>query len=223
MPGPLKAGEKVPDWLIEKSVMGRLKPSAQDKADAKVNVDKTISHGINNILSALPAADQQFAKENLVDYDEDTKTYTLTDKVPDKKTHWFKSDTVGGVSEEDYQKKRTAFMDRLARYMMKTNPGASKDRIMQGLNSADPSGFFVDSTDGSTPESNALTPPPQPGEQKETALGSEGPGKTSYYVELPGQGVQEMDLTEDEVKYIQQAHPGVTVRDVPIRNMPHGH
>ena len=71
LPGPLKAGEKVPDWLIEKSVMGRLKPTAEDRADMKLNVDKSISRSIKAMLErpGLAPSDRKFIEDNFVKVD----------------------------------------------------------------------------------------------------------------------------------------------------------
>ena len=77
---------------------------------------------------------------------------------------------------------------------------------MQGLQSASPSDYFVDNTptgESSTPEDRGMVPPPAA-----PASGSgEQPVTGKYQVEIDGK-VQEMELTSDEVKYVE-ALPGV--------------
>lgn len=229
LPGPLQPGQKVPDWLIEKSVMGRLRPSLEEKAEAKVNVDKSISSAINNTLQyGMDAKTAQWAKQNLFDYDEQTKTYSLKPNLPDKESHWFKGDTQGGVSQEDFKKKREGALRMLAGYIKKTNPDASAERIMGALNSDDAAAYFLDNQDSgkaSTPGADRSIPEPPKNPQNMNQLGEE-PVKSKYQIQTTGTDgkaqVQEMELTSDEADYIQQTHKDVTVRFVPSARVPHG-
>lgn len=230
LPGPLKPGEKVPDWLIKKSVMGRLKPTPEERADAKVNVDKSISHAIDNSLKmGMDAKSAQWAKDNLIDYDEQTKSYSLKPMLPDKQSHTilgmqYRGDTMGGLSPDEFNKKRQAVIGMIASYIKKTNPEASADRIMSALNSEDAGAYFLDHPESGTPptpgaDRNISQPPAKPETMEQ--LGEE-PVKGKYQVQSPDGKVQEMELTSDEAEYITNAHPDVIVRYTPLKNMPHG-
>ena len=191
LPGPLKAGEKVPDWLIEKSVMGRLKPTAEDRADMKLNVDKSISRSIKAMLErpGLAPSDRKFIEDNFVKVDPDTGAYVINPEAAKtgSKFHLFSKNepTIGGVAPQEYDRRHQQFYDDLGRIMGKLNPNASQDRIMQGLQSASPSDYFVDNTptgESSTPEDRGLQPPP--------AAPASGSGEQSvtgkYQVEIDG-------------------------------------
>jgi hypothetical protein len=225
---PLAKGQPIPQNILEREVLKRIKPSATDKTDARLNVNRAISVSIKNMLerSDLKPDDRKFIEDNFIRKDDDTGLYVINPEAAAKGETWKmfgkNQPTLGGVAPEEYERRHQQFYADLARIMAKTNPGASKDRIMEGLQSADPSGYFVDSMPDSTPESNALAPPPQPGEQKEQPLGA-GAATGNYTVAIPGQGTKEMELTEDEVNYIQQTYPSAVVQFVPSQRMPHGH
>lgn len=167
LPRPLKPGEPVPDAALAQWTIERIKPSPEDRAAVKGNINKSLSTAIERVRSHMDEKDKPMADSLWLDYSEATKQWSIRPFQPkDDAPGWWQrygpgGPTIGGYDKQKVLDKQKEFMRQLYSYIRQMYPGADERRIEEALRNSDPAGYLIDNpAGGQTPQTPAAQPTP---------------------------------------------------------------